>query len=231
MKPLLACLAAIACCPIASTADDVIVNSINMPDEVVAYFMDDFQNSGMLSGDQGGKVNPEVGALQIGDVGNSEVPNRVRKDFILFRLPDSDGKKLVHATLRLYVSRINREAADKPMPPLWLAHAEDWLDDLWGSDARWHGLSTSHFADDQNFSKKLQLITGDDKPGPVEVDVTEMIQADYQRTSSPVAAFRFEIADREALDITDGLVNSYVIIGPGVQAQPKRVPVLTLTFE
>jgi len=231
MKPLLACLTAIAFYPIALTADDVIVNSINMPDEVVAYFMDDANNSGSISGDPGGKVNPESGALQIGDVGNPNVSNRVRKAFVLFHLPAPDGRKLARATLRLYVSRINRDAPDKPLPPLWLLHAEDWLDDLWTSDARWHGLSTSHFADDQNFSKKLQLITSDDNPGSIEVDVTEMIQADYQRTSTPVAVFRFEIADREALDITDGSVNSYVIIGPGVQVQPERVPALTLTFE
>lgn len=231
MKPLLICLAAFACHPLALTAQDILVNSITMPDEVVAYFMDDFKNSGMISGDPGGKVNPEVGALQIGDAGNVDVPNRVRKEFILFHLPDSDGKKLAHATLRLYATRTNREAPDKPMPPLWLVHAEDWRDDSWTSDVRWRGLATHHFADDQDFSKKLQLITSEDKQGPIEVDVTEMIQADYQRTTTPVAVFRFEITDREALDITDGAANSYVILGPGVRTQPDKIPALTLTFE
>jgi hypothetical protein len=231
MKPLLTCLTAIAFYPIALIADDVIVNSITMPDEVVAFCMDDAENTGAISDDPGGKVNPEAGAFQIGDVGNPNVSNRVRKGFVLFHLPAPDGKKLSRATLRLYATRINREASDKPLPPLWLVHAENWRDDLWTSDVRWRGLATSHFADDESFSKKLQLLTSDDKPGPIEVDVTEMIQADYQRTSTPVAAFRFEISDREALDITDGLVNSYVIVGPGVRAQPERVPALTLTFE
>lgn len=112
MKPLLLCLAAIAWLPLASSADEVIVDSIAMPDEVVAYFMDDFKNSGLVSGPPAGKVNPNEGALQIGDVGNPDVANRVRKEFILFHLPDSNGKKLARATLRLYVTRINQEAAD-----------------------------------------------------------------------------------------------------------------------
>lgn len=231
MKPLLICLATIACLSPALTAEEVLVNSITMPDEVVAYFMDDFKNSGMVSGDPGGKVNPEAGALQIGDVGNQGVQDRVRKEFILFHLPDAGGRKLASARLRLYATRINREAPDKPMPPLWLVHAEDWRDGSWTSDVRWRGLATSHFADDQNFSKKLQLITSEDKPGPIEVDVTEMIHADYQRTTAPVAVFRLEITDREALDITDGAPNSYVILGPGVRTQPEKIPALTLTFE
>jgi len=46
MKPLFICLTAIACHPLALTAEDVIVNPVTMPDEVVAYFMDDFKNSG-----------------------------------------------------------------------------------------------------------------------------------------------------------------------------------------
>lgn len=117
------------------------------------------------------------------------------------------------------------------MPPLWLVHAEDWRDDSWTADLRWRGLATSHFADDQNFSKKLQLISSTGKPGPIEVDVTEMIQADYQRITVPVAAFRFEITDREVLDISDQIANSYVVLGPGVRTHPDRIPALTLTFE
>ncbi len=231
MKPLLICLAAFACYPLALTAEDILVNSITMPDEVVAYFMDDFKNSGMVSGLQGGKVNPTAGSLQVGDVGNPDVPYRVRKEFVLFHLPPLDGRKIAHATLRLNIGSITHQATDKPMPPLWLVHAEDWRDDSWTSDLRWRGLTTAHFADDQSFSKKLQLITSDDKPGPIEVDVTEMIQADYQRTTTPVAAFRLEISDREALDITDQLANSYSIFGPGNLSLPAKVPAITLTLE
>jgi hypothetical protein len=57
-----------------------------------------------------------------------------------------------------------------------------------------------------------------------------MIRTDYQRNSAPVAAFRLEISDREALDITDKMMNAYVFLGPGNLEQPKRVPLLVLSF-
>lgn len=230
MKPLLLCLAAIAWHSCAVQADEIVVNSNESPDDIAAYYMDDFKNSGVLSGPPAGKVNLEEVTLQVGDLGDPDVLERVRKGFLLFHLPPLDGRKLKSATLRVHFG-IAHQADEKPLPPAWLFHAEDWNDEAWESDPRWRGLTTAHFADEQSFSKKLPLCGADDKPGPIELDVTGMIQGDYQRANAPVAVFRLEISDREALDITDQRKNAYGFVGPGVRALPGKTPTLTLTVE
>jgi hypothetical protein len=65
----------------------------------------------------------------------------------------------------------------------------------------------------------------------IELDVTGMIQADHQRTPEPVAVFRPEISDYEALDTADSLVNACRFTGTGEQNQPDKSPALILSFE
>jgi hypothetical protein len=211
-------------------ADEIVVSSTDMPDEVVAYYVDDFENSGQVSGPPAGKVIVETESIQVGDVGNPEVQDRVRKGFLLFHLPPLDGRKLKHAALYVHFGIVH-DATEKPMPPAWLFHADEWRDEAWEADPRWRGLATSHFGDTQLFSSKLPLCGSDDKPGLIELNVTEMIQADYKRTNAPVAVFRLEISDREALNITDQRRNAYGFVAPGNSVKANKVPRLVLTLE
>lgn len=227
----LLCLASVVCLPFASMCDEIRVSSVDMPDDVKGYCIDDLDNSGRIPGPQQEYIGFNEGAMQIGDVDNPDVADRVRKEFLLFHLPSLGGNRLTHATLRLYLAEVRHEAAEKPLPPAWLFHAEKWADESWLSDSTWHGLRTSHFADNETFSQKIALCHSDDKPDFIELDVTGMIRSDYLRSKEPVAAFRLEISDHKALDITDRLMNAYIIHGPGMLSQPTRLPMLVLSYE
>lgn len=239
MKPMitsmriLSCPAVFACLSCAAmAADEIHLNPVETPDQACAYFVDDMDNSGNVSGPQEkiALMNESSLGFEVGELGTATIPGRVRKEFLLFHLPALEGKKLTNATLRLCLAQVRHEAVEKPLPPAWLLHANTWLDEQWSSDSRWHGLQTSHFADQKIFSEKIPLCGPDDKIGTIELDVTGMIQADYQRKNEPVAAFRTEISDREGFDITDNLENHYVFYGTGVKHADKA-PTLILTLE
>lgn len=230
LLPLLAVFSAFSC---AVRADEIHLNSVEMPDQTATYYIDDLQNSGEVSGPQGliAIIDQHPFAITIGDVGSESIPGRVRKDFLLFGLPSLQGKKLTEAKLRLFLGNTQHEAEEKPLPPAWIFHASKWDDGMWAADPRWHGLQTSHFGDTENFSKKLPLCGSADKPGFMELDVTEMIRSDYERDATPVAAFRLEISDREKLDAADQRANTYNFWGPGMLQFPDKVPTLILSFQ
>jgi len=228
---LLLCLVSLAGLPFAGKADDILVSSVETPDNLAAYCIDDMTNTGQVTGPQQDHIIPNPGAMQIGDVGNPDTNDRIRKEFLLFHLPSLAGQKLSHATLRVFFSECRQEAREKALPPAELFHAEKWNDETWLSDPVYHGLETSHFSDNEVFSRKTALCESGDKPGFLELDVTDMIRADYGRSSEPVAVFRFEVSDREALDISDKMMNAYFVYGPGMLEQPGRVPTLILSCE
>lgn len=228
-RALLVCLL-----PLSAVADEVILNSVQTPDGVGTYYIDDMQNSGEVSGTQQGKIakiDNENFSIQVGDIGNENIQGRMRKNFLLFRLPPLEGRVVERATLKLFLGSVLREVPDKPLPPAWILHAEQWDDEKWQADPRWHGLQTSHFGETGSFSKKLPLCGSGDGPGSIEINVTEMIREDYKRAASPVAAFRFEISEPESLDITDELSNSYNLWGSGMLQHPEHVPALLLSLE
>lgn len=219
---LLACLA---------QADEIVLNTIQTPDEVGAFYIDDLENSG----------DPKAGAcridqlpfsLQVGDIAGADLPGLIRKNFLLFLLPELQGRTVKHAALRLTLSRVLHEGAAK-LPPAFLLHAKQWEDGAWSADPRLLGLRPTDYADVENFSTKVPLCgSGDAGGSPLEIDVTEMIRSDYKRGDFAVAVFRMEVADQQTLDVTDGLSNQYVLPGPGQTNQPERVlPSLVLTLE
>lgn len=229
-------LAAVSCFPCAALAEEILLNSVETSERVVAYHMDDLGNSGEVFGDPAGKTyrvdTDPIATMQIGDVGNAEMSGRVRKNFLLFHLPALKGRKLAGATLRVFFVRSQQDAADKPLPPARLLHAKDWLDETWSSDPLWHGLQTVHFGDMEIFSDQLPLCEPGVPPGFVELDVAAMIESDYRRNPEPVAAFRLEVSAPETLTIADDLYNSYVFIGSGqAQRQADKVPTLILSLE
>lgn len=227
---ILVCFAAFS--PV-SNADEIHLNSVETPDQVATFYIDDHQNSGEVSGPQNliAIIDQHPYAITVGDIGSDSVAGRIRKDFLLFALPSLQGKKLTEAKLRLFLGNLQHEAGEKPLPPAWIFHASKWDDVMWTADPRWHGLQTFHFGDTEIFSKKLPLCGSADKPGFVELDVTEMIRSDYDRGASPVAAFRMEISDRENLDAADQMANNYNFWGPGMLQFPDKVPALLLSFQ
>lgn len=229
MNSLLRCLVATVILPWAAWADEIHLSSVETPDQMEGCYIDAFTNSGETS-----PQNPiplEVDAIQVGDVKGTGMPGRIRKGFLLFRLPALDGKKLSGATLRLFLGIVLHEKKDQPMPPLWLFHAGQWADESWLSAPPMRGLRPSHFSDTDAFGDKIPFWDQDAKPGVIELDVTTMIRRDYGRSAEPVAAFRMEVSDPETLDITDEYSNSYNFYGPGMLQKPERVPTLILSFE
>lgn len=229
MKHLLPCLAAIAWLPCISMADEIHLNPMETPDQVRAYLIEDMGNLGEVSGPQERveRIDQAPVSLHVGDL-----VDRARKNFLLFHLPSPPaGKKVTCATLRLFLTGIEHEAADKPLPPAWLFHAGEWPDESWLADTDWHGLLPVHFADNEVFSQKIALCGPDDRPGFIDLDVTGMIQSDYQRHDKPVAAFRLEISDREALDCSDESTNQYKFFGPGQLNAPDGANSLVLSFD
>lgn len=230
---LLPGLAIMALFPSSIMADDILLNLEKSPDQVGAYYIADKDNSGEVTGPQQGRVSciDQKGfPMHVGDWAATETPGYMVKYFLLFHLPSVEGKKLAHATLRLSLSQVQHDAVEKPLPPAWLFHANDWQDEVWATDSGFHGLQTRHFADQEAFSTKIPLCGPDTKPGMIDLDVTEMIKSDYRRNPEPVAAFRMEMTDHESLDITDGYGNSYNFWGTMLQA-PDRIPTLVLSFE
>jgi len=233
MKICLPLLSVILCLPCVVIADEIRLSSVETPDQVGTFYIDDMQNSGDVSNQQGqvACIDQLPFAITVGDLAGADILGRARKDFLLFRLPSLQGKKLTGAKLRLFLGEIQHEAKEKPLPPVWVFHAEKWDDGAWVSDPRMRGVQTSHFGDTENFSTKLPLCGPDDKAGFIELDVTGMIQADYQRSPEPVAAFRIEVSDHEQLDITDEYPNTYNFWGPAMLQHPDHVPALELSFE
>jgi len=234
MSSLLRCLAVTACIPLAAWADEIRLSSVETPDQMEGYYIDALTNSNDASDRQQpgiARITQEAQALQVGDVKGAGLPGRIRKGFLLFRLPALDGKKLSGATLRLFLGNVLHEKEDQPMPPPWLFHAGQWVDENWLSAPPMRGLRPSHFSDTDAFADKIPFWDQDAKPGVIELDVTTMIRRDYERSADPVTAFRMEVSDPQTLDITDENSNSYVFYGPGMLKNPDRVPMLVLSFE
>jgi hypothetical protein len=220
-------------CP--AQADEIELNSIQTPDAVGAFYIDDLQNSGEVSGPpQGhiGRIDQLPYAIQVGDIWRSDLPGRIRKNFLLFSLPELQGKTVKQAILHLYLSEIKQEGPAK-LPPAFVFHAETWDDGAWSADPRFLGLQTSDYADVEKFSTKRPLCgTGDTTGASVDIDVTDMIRSDYRRNDLPVAVFRLEVADQQVLDISDTSSNFYAFPGPGLTQMPeKTLPSLRLTLE
>lgn len=203
------------------------------PDEASAFYIDDWENCGVAVGPQSriGRLDEYAHALNVGDLVGEDGKGRMRKNFLMFRLPSKvEGKELKSARLRLFLGHIARAEAEKPLPPVWLYHADEWDGEQWLTDPRWHGLQTSHFADTEILSKKQPFCGTADQPGVIEVDVTDWIRKDCAGSETPVAVFRLEVSEPGSLDIGDGQANSYVFYGPGMQEHPDRMPSLVLTY-
>lgn len=220
--------------PLVSMADDIRLNLVETPDQASAFYIDDPDNSGEVLGPPEGHIvclDQVVDSIAIGIVGSQEAKFRMRKGFLLFRLPPQEGKKLVRATLQLFLAQIGKESSDKPLPPVWLFHASEWLDDSWDGNPRYKGLVTSHFGDKDIFKEKAPVCGQDDVTGKtINIDVTAMVQKDYQRTGKPVTAFRLEISDHQKLDLADEKRNLYNFCGPN-DPHSNWIPTLVLSFE
>jgi len=231
--PLPGCLAVAVMIPLIVRADEIRLNLLESPERVGTYYIADKTNSGEVSGAQQGRVlciDQKEFPMHVGDWAANDSSGYMVKYFLLFHLPSGEGKKLVRATLRLFLSQIRHDATEKPLPPAHLVHAENWQDALWTTDAGFHGLQTLHFADQEAFSNGTLLCGPDSKTGSIDIDVTDMIRADYHRDSDPVAAFRMEMTGHETLDVADNLGNSYNFWGTMPQI-PGRLPTLVLSFE
>lgn len=220
--------------PLVSMADDIRLNLVETPDQASAFYIDDPDNSGEVLGPPEAHIaclDQVLDSLAIGIVGNPEAGFRVRKGFLLFRLPSQDGKKLERAILQLFLAQIRKESSDKPLPPVWLFHASEWLDDSWDGNPRYKGLTTSLFGDKDLFKEKVPVCGQDDAARKtINIDVTAMVKKDYQRNGKPVAAFRLEISDRQKLDLADEKLNLYNFTGPS-DSDLNKVPTLVLSFE
>lgn len=216
-----------------SPADEIHLNLAETPDRVGTYYIADKENSGEVSGPQQARIlqiDNNAWPMRVGDwKADLGQGGYMVKYFLLYHLPPLEGKKLKQATLRLFLHQIQHETTEKPLPPVWLFHAQDWADENWNADSQ--GLRHHHFSDNESFSQKLQLCTSDARVSDfLELDVSKWILSDYQRKTEPVAAFRLEIGDHETLDISDDASNSYTFGGTSLQA-PRTLPTLILSFE
>jgi hypothetical protein len=237
-RKALACLPALLLFVTAAQSEDIHLNEPETPDQATVYYIDDLTNVGLVTGSPVGLVvgiddTPNT-SMAVGDLYNSEQgKGRIRKFFLMFRLPEK-AKELKRAELHLsFGFRSNEKVAGDPLPPVYLYHASDWPAESWLSDPGFRGLTPTAFADNETFNEKLLLCDNDVQQGPLVVDVTKMIQANYQRSKEPVAVFRMEIADAESMDVTDDVSHTYNFWGPGqaVDKDPDRAPSLVLTFE
>lgn len=214
--------------------EEIILNSTQTPDEVGALYLDDLTNSGQVLAGSRERISflDDNPGFNIGDVGNYGIPGRIRKVFLLFRLPDLQGKTVKRAVLNLHLSSVQQDGP-ATLPPLMLLHAKQWDADLWESDGPRRGLQLSDYGDEENFSTKMEVCgPGHELQSPLSIDVTEMIKSNYNLDSRPVAAFRLEVADQQSLEIGDDLYNFYVFVGPGHFSRPESTrPSLSLVVE
>lgn len=213
---------------------EVVLSETETPAEAAVYYIDDKKNTGVVAGGQRGAVVPideiPTASIAVGDLGGADIEGRMRKFFLMFRLPPKTDKKLSQAILQLRLGYITNGNPGSPLPPVALHHAGEWLDEKWEADPEFHGLETAHFGTTDIFSEKTGVCDAATKPGVVTMDVTKMIQADYARASEPVAVFRLEISDPDkVLDILDQVSNNYSFYGPG--QVPDKAPALQLSFK
>jgi hypothetical protein len=210
---------------------EVILSEAETPAEAVVYYIDDKKNTGIVAGGPRGAVvsidEIPIASIAVGSVGGSDIEVRMRKFFLMFRLPPKADRKLSQAVLRLRLGHVTKGNPENPLPPVALYHAGEWLDEKWETDPEFHGLGTIHFGSTDLFPEKVDVCDAATKPGFVTVDVTKMIRADYERASEPVAVFRLEVPDPGR--VLDKALNSYSFFGPG-QA-PDKAPALQLSFE
>jgi len=213
---------------------DIVLCEAETPAETAVYYIDDKNNTGVVAGGPRGVIIPidetPDASIAVGDLGGPDIEGRMRKFFLMFRLPPKADRKLSQAVLRLRLGHITNENPESPLPPVALYHAGEWLDEKWDADTDFHGLGVANFGDTDLFSEKINVCDAATKPGFVTLDVTKMIQSDYERASTPVAVFRLEISDPDkVLNILDQTSNNYNFFGPG--QSPDTAPALQLSFE
>lgn len=198
--------------------EEIVLNSTQTPDDVGTFYLDDTANTGEVSGrprETIAVMDHKPHAIVVGDAGKEIIAGRIRKVFLLFRLPDLQGKTIKEARLNLRTGKFHQQGP-APLPPLFLLHAKNWDASLWESDPPRRGLQLTDFADVENFANRKDVCGPGIPPvTPVSIDVTDLIKANYESGPRPVAAFRLEVADPQSLDITDELYNFYVFVGPG----------------
>lgn len=211
---------------------EVVLSEAETPSETSVCYIDDKSNTGVVAGGPRGVVIPidetPAASISVGDHGGPDIEGRMRKFFLMFRLPPKTDRKLSQAVLRLRLGHITNENPGSPLPPVALYHAGEWLDEKWVTE--FHSLDTAHFGNSDLFSEKTDVCDAETKPGFVTVDVTKMIQSDHARASEPVAVFRLEIPDPDkTLDVLDQVSNTYNFFGPGQSSD--KAPALQLSFE
>ncbi len=222
---------------VTARSEEIRLSEADTPGQADAFYIDDLRNEGLVTGAPQGqivRVDRDPGAsITVGDLFDSaRGDGRIRKFFLMFRLPEKTEKKLARAELSMFLGFRSSDKTGGAIPPLHFLHAKTWPDGSWQDDADFRGLTTAAFSDNEMFTERVEV--GDDiKNGPVSIDVTQMVQDDYERSKQPVAVFRIEISDGEGLDVTDDVSHTYNFWGPGqaVDKSPGRAPTLNLTFE
>ncbi|MFM8719920.1 MAG: hypothetical protein ACKOFH_10400 [Chthoniobacterales bacterium] len=126
--------------------EEIVLNSTQTPDDVGTFYLDDAANTGEVSGrprETIAVMDHQPHAIQVGDVGNENIAGRIRKVFLLFRLPDLQGKTIKEARLNLQAGNVHQQGP-APLPPRFLLHAKDWDASLWESDPPRRGLRGEH---------------------------------------------------------------------------------------
>jgi hypothetical protein len=192
--------------------------------------MDDLTGEGRV--DVGQIVDDlAAGSMVVGDYyPENGTEARVRKYFLLYKLPPQPEGGLQSATLSISLLESRNQNEANELPPLQLVRVPSARPEWQTGEAR-EKFSPSLFTDPNLDEPPVDIADKTTPAGPLEIDVTEAVRKAYAEADDAAVLFRFDVAT-DGFDLSDQFSNAYVLAGPGIGklSDKHRAPALEVFF-
>jgi len=195
---LVLCLAALAVSHV-SAQTGVALNNYFDQGDARCVRMDDLVGDGQVSV---GEIVDDLaaGSMVIGDYyPETESGARIRKYFLLYKLPPQPEGGLQSATLSISLLKTTNQDEANELPPLQLVRVPSARPEWQTGEAR-KTFSPSLFTDPNPDEPPVDIADKTTPAGPLEIDVTEAVRKAYAEADDAAVLFRFDVA-------TDGLTS------------------------
>lgn len=229
LRLLFLCLAALAV-PGVSAQTGVALNNYFDQGDARCVRMDDLVGDGQVSV---GQIVDDLaaGSMVIGDYYPENGSDaRIRKYFLLYKLPLQPEGGLQSATLSISLITSRNQDEANELPPLQLVRVPSARPEWQTGEAR-KTFSPSLFTDPNLDEPPVDIADKTTPAGPLEIDVTEAVRKAYAEADDAAVLFRFDVAT-DGFDLSDQFSNSYTVAGPGIGkfSDKHRAPALEVFF-
>ena len=172
-----------------------------------------------------------AGSMVVGDYYPADgAAARIRKYFLLYKLPPQPEGGLQSATLSISLLESRNQNETNELPPLQLVRVPSARPEWQTGEAR-EKFSPSFFTDPNLDEPPVDIADKTTPAGPLEIDVTEAVRKAYAEADDAAVLFRFDVAT-DGFDLSDQFSNVYVLAGPGIGkfSDRYRAPALEVFF-